>query len=282
MSAPRYSPGATVNLLAIDLNNTPQADEKVFVLKASKFNNPSSFGDDIASFEMKLTPLGSTLYQKALSQGQGAIQLAYGHKIPARMGAFEVRMKFSAKQTANFLQEISSKFKKDDSPGGLAQTVTEGFTAKKVGDIEITDNTGRADDASKQAVRNWAIQLFKTECETALEKLTGVTPEEKKKFEEMANDDINTYGGKKISWLWFWHYKQMEERKSTFTKNVTSTAEFEVKFRENTVFEIERTPQGMLDNVCKLKKTSGNSLSGPTFPAKSWELMSSLETSRAK
>src|ERR1700730_17867046 len=256
LSAPRYS-SATVSLLAVDPANKPQPDDNVFVRETNKFTSPSGFGDDIASFEMKLTPFGSTLYQKALSQGEGAIQVAYTHKIPARMGAFKVRMKFKATQAASFLQEVSSKFKKDAEPGGLAQKVTEGFATQKLGDIEIWDNTGKPDDPSKQVVRAWATQLFQKECEKALEKLTGVSPEERRKFEELAAADIETNGGKKVSWLWFWYYKQTEERKSTFTKETKSTSEFEVNFRENTVFEIDRVPQGMLDNVCRLKKTSG-------------------------
>jgi hypothetical protein len=126
------------------------------LLVESKFGagKPSLFGRHITTWSVELSPQGAELFEEAMQNKGGAVQIVYDWWFTGKLPPLEVKASFNARSFYSFFQEIDvdrDTYGEDD----FRETIRERLVESEAMDIDV-DPGGITDDAVVQEVSAWA------------------------------------------------------------------------------------------------------------------------------
>jgi hypothetical protein len=213
--------------------------------------HPSLVGTNMASFYATLTQAGAEVFGSALRNKGGFIQVAYELTMPVRFGSMEVTISYETEQILSCMETIANRTRDDKE--GFRQAVNSAYESRQLGRVEINNTMAGVSDEFKNRieteVKTWALLQLAKQMENQLAKVTGVTPEERKRFEELAQKDLEEHKGKGVRWWWWWYYEKGQARSHELENNVKEVTNFEASYSQRSVFNWKLYPNGTLKPI---------------------------------
>lgn len=238
---PQYLSGTAKLKLAMKKGND---DEWI---KGGSFDcKPSLVGENIACFNVKLSEQAANVFAKAIQDSKGGIiQIEYEDlTMPVRFGAIEVKISYSTDQLRKILDDISN------SGGNIEEKIEDLYEQDQMGTVDINSTLSGVEKGFKDKIEDkvtaWAQEMLTKKMESELEKVAGISEQEREKFKEKA---METKEGKWVGWLWWWYYEQPPETKSKLVQKISQISNFSCSYSARYAFDWKFSPNATLKPI---------------------------------